>query len=144
MHASARPYAIAGLALLTSSMIAVPPAMSPAGLPVASMDVRLVDADSLLTDVTGALGGIDPLSSLGGLSLPDLGSLDLGGLIGGAILTEQVFSLPGLGKLAVDAIGRLDLPIILGVTMLAGFFIIAANFLVDLLYAVIDPRVRLS
>lgn len=70
--------------------------------------------------------------------------LDLGGLIGGAILTEQVFSLPGLGKLAVEAIGRLDLPIILGVTMLAGFFIIAANFLVDLLYAVIDPRVRLS
>ena len=70
--------------------------------------------------------------------------LDLGGLIGGAILTEQVFSLPGLGKLAVDAIGRLDLPIILGVTMFAGFFIIAANFLVDLLYAVIDPRVRLS
>jgi peptide/nickel transport system permease protein len=70
--------------------------------------------------------------------------LDLGGLIGGAILTEQVFSLPGLGKLAVDAIGQLDLPVILGVTMLAGFFIIAANFLVDLLYAVIDPRVRLS
>ena len=77
MHASARPYAIAGLALLTSSVIAVTPAISPAGLRVANMDVRLVD---VLTDVTSALGSIDPLSALGGLSLPDLGSLDLGSL----------------------------------------------------------------
>src|SRR5271156_4681329 len=77
MHASARPYAIAGLALLTSSMIAVTPAISPAGLRVANMDVRLVD---VATDVTSALGSIDPLTSLGGLSLPDLGSLDLGSL----------------------------------------------------------------
>jgi hypothetical protein len=72
MHASARPYAIAGLALLTSSMIAVTPAISPAGLRVANMDVRLVD---VVTDATSALGSIDPLSALGGLSLPDLGSL---------------------------------------------------------------------
>jgi hypothetical protein len=72
MHASARPYAIAGSALLTSGMIAVMPAVQPAALRVANMDVRLVDADSLLTDVTGALGNLDPLTSLG--------SLDLGGL----------------------------------------------------------------
>ena len=58
MHASARRYAIAGLALLTSSMIAVTPAISPAGLRVANMDVRLVD---VTTDVTSALGSIDPL-----------------------------------------------------------------------------------
>jgi hypothetical protein len=88
MHASARPYAIAGLALLTSSMIAVPPAISPAGLRVANMDVRLVD--NVLTDVTGALAGIDPLTSL---SLPDLGSLDLGGL-----------SLPDLGSLDLGSL----------------------------------------
>lgn len=70
--------------------------------------------------------------------------LDLGGLLGGAILTESVFSLPGLGKLAIDAIGQLDLPIIMGVTLFAAAFIILANFLVDLLYAVIDPRVKLA
>jgi hypothetical protein len=93
MHASARPYAIAGLALLTSSMIAVTPATSPAGLRVANMDVRLVD---VATDVTSALGSIDPLSALGGLSLPDLGSLDLGGL------TSDLGSLGSLGSLFAD------------------------------------------
>jgi peptide/nickel transport system permease protein len=70
--------------------------------------------------------------------------LDLGGLLGGAIITESVFSLPGIGKLSIDAISQLDLPVIMGVTLFAAFFIILANFLVDLLYAVIDPRVHLS
>jgi peptide/nickel transport system permease protein len=70
--------------------------------------------------------------------------LDLGGLLGGAILTESVFSLPGLGKLSIDAVFQKDLPIVLGVTLFAAFFIVVANFLVDLLYAVIDPRVRLT
>jgi peptide/nickel transport system permease protein len=70
--------------------------------------------------------------------------LDLGGLLGGAILTEVVFSLPGIGRLSFDSVNSKDLPIILGVTLFAAFFIIAANFAVDLLYAVIDPRVRLS
>ena len=70
--------------------------------------------------------------------------LDLGGLLGGAILTERVFSLPGIGKLSVDAVNQKDLPIILGATLFASFFIVMANLLVDLLYAVIDPRVRLS
>ena len=90
MHASARPYAIAGLALLTSSVIAVTPAMSPAGLRVANMDVRLVD---VATDVTSALGSIDPLSSLGGLSLPDLGSLDLGSLFADGSLLNIPYNL---------------------------------------------------
>ena len=70
--------------------------------------------------------------------------LDLGGLLGGAILTEVVFSLPGIGRLSFDSVNSKDLPIILGVTLFAALFIIAANFIVDLLYAVIDPRVRLS
>jgi peptide/nickel transport system permease protein len=70
--------------------------------------------------------------------------LDLGGLLGGAILTESVFSLPGLGKLSIDAVNQSDLPIILGVVLFAAFFIIFANLIVDLLYAVIDPRVRLG
>ena len=68
--------------------------------------------------------------------------LDIGLLIGGAVLTESAFSLPGLGRFAVDAIFNQDLPEILGVTMLAGFFVVIANLIVDILYAVIDPRVR--
>src|SRR5262245_49952222 len=70
--------------------------------------------------------------------------LDLGGLLGGAILTERVFSLSGLGQLAVQAIPLLDLPTVMGVTLFAAFFIVVANLIVDVLYAVIDPRVRLS
>ncbi|MCQ4046607.1 ABC transporter permease [Streptantibioticus rubrisoli] len=70
--------------------------------------------------------------------------MDLGALVGGAILTETTFSLQGLGQAAVRAISDQDLPVILGVTMIAAFFVIAANLVVDLLYAVVDPRVRLA
>jgi peptide/nickel transport system permease protein len=70
--------------------------------------------------------------------------LDLGLLLGGAILTESTYSLPGIGKYAVDAITNNDLPKVLGVVLLGAFFIILANLIVDILYAVIDPRVRLA
>jgi peptide/nickel transport system permease protein len=70
--------------------------------------------------------------------------LDFGLLLGGAVLTEQVFSLPGLGKYAVDAITTNDLPKVLGVTLMAAFFVVVANLIVDLLYAVVDPRVRVG
>jgi peptide/nickel transport system permease protein len=70
--------------------------------------------------------------------------LDFGLLLGGAVLTEQVFSLPGLGKYAIDAINNNDLPKVLGVTVMAAFFVVVANLIVDLLYAVVDPRVRLG
>ncbi|HEY2672688.1 MAG TPA: ABC transporter permease [Rugosimonospora sp.] len=70
--------------------------------------------------------------------------LDLGALLGGAVLTETVFNLNGLGKDAVLAISTSDLPVILGVTMFAAFFIVIANLVVDVLYGVIDPRVRLA
>ncbi|AHI00952.1 ABC transporter permease [Kutzneria viridogrisea] len=70
--------------------------------------------------------------------------LDLGLLLGGAVLTESTFSLPGLGKYAVDAIVNNDLPKVLGVTLVAAAFIVFANLVVDLLYAVIDPRVRVA
>jgi peptide/nickel transport system permease protein len=68
--------------------------------------------------------------------------LDLGLLLGGAVLTEFAFSLPGLGHFAIDAIQDNDLPEIMGVTLLASFFVVLANLVVDVLYAVIDPRVR--
>jgi peptide/nickel transport system permease protein len=70
--------------------------------------------------------------------------LDLGLLLGGAVLTESTFSLNGIGKYAVDAITNQDLPKVLGVTLIAAFFVIIANLVVDVLYAVIDPRVRVS
>lgn len=70
--------------------------------------------------------------------------MDLGALIGGAILTETTFSLPGSGQAVLKAISDKDLPVILGVTLITSLAVIVANLLVDLLYAVIDPRVRLS
>ncbi|MFJ3235373.1 ABC transporter permease [Streptomyces sp. NPDC086787] len=70
--------------------------------------------------------------------------MDLGALIGGAILTETTFSLPGLGQAVLNAIKTQDLPIILGVTLITSIAVLIANLLVDILYAVIDPRVRLS
>lgn len=68
--------------------------------------------------------------------------LDLGLLLGGAVLTESTFGLPGIGKYAVDAIMTNDLPKVLGVTLVAAIFIVLANLVVDLLYAVVDPRMR--
>ena len=68
--------------------------------------------------------------------------MDLGALLGGAVLTETTFSLHGLGQFTILAINNQDLPEILGVTMLAAFFIVIANLVVDILYAVVDPRVR--
>ncbi|MFC4564260.1 ABC transporter permease [Nocardiopsis mangrovi] len=70
--------------------------------------------------------------------------LDFGLMLGGAVLTESTFSLPGLGKYAVDAIRGNDLPVVLGVTMFAAVFVVIANLVVDLLYAWADPRVRVG
>ncbi len=70
--------------------------------------------------------------------------MDLGALIGGAILTETAFNLPGLGQAVLNAINERDLPIILGVTLVTSLAVIVANLVVDVLYAAIDPRVRLA
>ncbi|MGS2644729.1 ABC transporter permease subunit [Streptosporangium sp. LJ11] len=70
--------------------------------------------------------------------------LDLGLLLGGAVLTESTFSLKGIGDYAVQAIVTNDLPKIMGVTMVAALFVVLASLIVDLLYAVVDPRVRLG
>jgi peptide/nickel transport system permease protein len=82
----------------------------------------------------GLRGALTPLLTIFGL--------DLGLLLGGAVLTEKTFSLNGLGKYAYDGIIAEDLPKVLGVTLMAAFFIVIANLVVDLLYAVVDPRVR--
>jgi peptide/nickel transport system permease protein len=70
--------------------------------------------------------------------------LDLGLLLGGAVLTETAFNLDGLGHYAILAIGDEDLPRILGVVLVASVFVVLANLIVDLLYAVVDPRVRVQ
>jgi peptide/nickel transport system permease protein len=70
--------------------------------------------------------------------------LDIGILLGGAILTETAFNIPGVGRLAYDSITNADLPMIQGTVLLGAFFILLANLVVDILYAVIDPRVRYS
>jgi peptide/nickel transport system permease protein len=69
--------------------------------------------------------------------------IDVGTLIGGAVITEQVFSLPGLGYTAVQAINQQDLPVIIGVVIVASAGVVLANMFVDAFYAVLDPRVRL-
>jgi peptide/nickel transport system permease protein len=71
--------------------------------------------------------------------------LDFGAAIGGgAILTESVFGLQGVGQYASDSIGRLDLPPIMGVVLYGAFFIVLLNAIVDILYAYLDPRIRLQ
>jgi peptide/nickel transport system permease protein len=68
--------------------------------------------------------------------------LDFGQLFGGTIVTERVFNLPGLGNYLVDAVGRGDLPVVLGITVFAALAITIMNLLVDIAYAYLDPRVR--
>jgi len=68
--------------------------------------------------------------------------IDVGALLGGAIVTENVFGLTGLGQLAVQSVTTQDLPVVIGIVLLASVFVVAANILVDLGYAVLDPRVR--
>jgi peptide/nickel transport system permease protein len=70
--------------------------------------------------------------------------IDFGTLIGTAVLTETVFSLQGIGAYSIQAIKDNDLPIVMAVTLVAAFFIVFANLVVDLVYAAIDPRVRYS
>jgi peptide/nickel transport system permease protein len=70
--------------------------------------------------------------------------MDIGVALGGAIFTETVFSLPGLGQTALQAISNFDLPTVQGIVVFATLSIIVFNLVVDLLYAVIDPRIRLT
>ncbi|CAN5201042.1 MAG: ABC transporter permease [Chloroflexia bacterium] len=70
--------------------------------------------------------------------------LQIGGLLGGAIITESIFVLPGIGRLLVDAIFQRDFPMVQGVVLFAALAFLFANLAVDLLYAYIDPRIRYS
>jgi peptide/nickel transport system permease protein len=70
--------------------------------------------------------------------------LDIAGVLAGAIFTERVFDLPGLGVLVLDSLNNYDLPVIMGTVLVASVIIVVMNFLVDISYSIIDPRVRLS
>jgi peptide/nickel transport system permease protein len=72
-----------------------------------------------------------------------LAGLDIGTALGGAVITETLFGIPGLGWTVIQAINLQDLPIIMGIVILAAAFVVVANLIVDILYAVLDPRVRL-
>ncbi len=84
----------------------------------------------------GLRAGLTPIVTAAGL--------DLATLLGGVVITEQIFALPGLGSLALGSVLQSDLPLIIGTVLVAAAFVILANLIVDLLYAVIDPRVRLT
>jgi peptide/nickel transport system permease protein len=70
--------------------------------------------------------------------------LDIGGALGGTVITETTFGLRGLGRTAIDAVRDGDLPTIMGTVLLAAAFIVVANIVVDALYTTVDPRVRLT
>jgi len=71
--------------------------------------------------------------------------LDFGAVVGGgAILTEVVFNLQGVGQYAAESIRQLDIPPVLAITMFGAFFIVLMNVIVDIVYAALDPRIRLS
>src|SRR3954449_2230114 len=82
----------------------------------------------------GVRAAITPIVTLLGL--------DIGILLGGAILTETVFNIPGIGRYAYNAITQSDLPVIQGTVLFGAFFIVSMSLIVDILYAFIDPRVR--
>ena len=81
-------------------------------------------------------GAITPIVTVFGL--------DLGALLGGAVITEYVFNIPGLGKLSTDAVANLDIPVVTGTVLFSAFFVVAANIVVDLVYSALDPKVRLK
>jgi peptide/nickel transport system permease protein len=78
------------------------------------------------------------------LPLVTLAGLDLAGLLSGVVLTETVFNWPGLGRLAYEAVLSLDIPLIMGTVLFSAFLIVIANLIVDLMYAFLDPRIRLE
>jgi peptide/nickel transport system permease protein len=78
------------------------------------------------------------------LSIVTVLGLDIGYLLGGAIIVETVFSWPGLGRLVIEAINNRDFPVVQAAVVVIAIFVVAVNVLVDLLYAVLDPRIRLQ
>jgi peptide/nickel transport system permease protein len=90
------------------------------------------------------LGGVLFIHALKNAAVPIVTVIGIGFalLIGGAVVTESVFAVPGLGRLTVDAILRRDLPVIQGVVLMFSFAYVLVNLVIDILYTFIDPRIR--
>jgi peptide/nickel transport system permease protein len=82
----------------------------------------------------GLRNALIPLITLLALTLPSL--------FGGALITESIFSWPGMGRLLIDAISNVDWPLVQGVLVISSFLVVFSNFLSDILYAVVDPRIQ--
>ncbi|GAA1978498.1 ABC transporter permease [Terrabacter lapilli] len=109
--------------------------------------------DALSTDYvrTAEAKGLSPRAVIGRHALRNslivvvtIVGLQLGGLISGAVVTEQIFGLPGFGKMTIDAVFQRDYPVIQAVVLVTATSYIVINFVVDLLYSLIDPRVRIT
>lgn len=109
--------------------------------------------DALSTDYvrTAEAKGLRPTTVIGRHALRNslivvvtIVGLQLGGLISGAVVTEQIFGLPGFGKMTIDAVFQRDYPVIQAVVLVTATSYIAINLVVDLLYSLIDPRVRVT
>jgi len=109
--------------------------------------------DSLSADYvrTAKAKGLSPRAVIGRHALRNslivvvtIVGLQLGGLISGAVVTESIFGLPGFGKMTIDAVFQRDYPVIQAVVLLTATAYILINFLVDLLYSLIDPRIRVA
>jgi peptide/nickel transport system permease protein len=76
--------------------------------------------------------------------LTTLAAMDFAFMLGGAVITEKIFTIPGLGRLTITSVTNMDLPVIVGTTLVAAAIIVFANLIVDVTYSFIDPRVRVS
>ena len=115
---------------------------------VRSSLLEVLDEDYVRTARAKGLGERSVIwrHALGNALLPvvTLLGLQLGTLLGGAIITETVFSWPGIGSLLVDAIQARDYPLVQGCVLVISLAYVAVNLLTDLLYALIDPRIQLA
>jgi len=82
----------------------------------------------------GLKNALIPVVTVVGMSIPSL--------VGGAVVTEQVFGWPGVGSLMVQSIAARDYPVIMGITVLVAFVVLMANLVTDLIYGLLDPRIR--
>jgi peptide/nickel transport system permease protein len=126
--------------------------LAPAGIASYARLVRAELTETLGEDYvrTSRAKGLPPAAVVGKHALRNalppvatLAGLDLGVLLGGAVVTESIFGWPGLGREAVLAIANVDLPIILGVVMVSAVAILVASLLADLAHALLDPRIRM-
>lgn len=109
--------------------------------------ISVLESDHVLTARAKGMGGIRLMTKhvLPNAAIPTITVLTLvfASLIGGALVVEQVFALPGLGSLVISAFRAHDLPLLLGIVIVAAGFVLVVNVIADLVYVLIDPRVAL-